>query len=73
VPEACGCSHGDLLRLGDQCDGTQADLMAPDGHASPAAAIRYQHTSADRNAVVAYALAELDHPAPARKQRRQGR
>jgi integrase len=49
---------------------TLADLMARGGHASPAAAIRYQHSSAHRDAVLADALAELDQPAPARKRRR---
>jgi integrase len=40
-----------------------ADLMHRGGHASPAAALRYQHASTDRDAVLAGALAELDKPA----------
>jgi integrase len=39
---------------------TLADLMHRGGHASPAAALRYQHASADRDATLADALAELD-------------
>ena len=36
-----------------------AKLMHRGGHASPTAALRYQHASADRDAVIAAALAEL--------------
>jgi hypothetical protein len=37
--------------------------MARVGHASPRAALIYQHASDDRDAVIASALAELTRPA----------
>jgi integrase len=40
------------------------ELMARMGHDSPQAALRYQHASADRDRVIADALAELVRPAP---------
>jgi excisionase family DNA binding protein len=39
------------------------ELMARGGHASPAAALRYQHATKDRDRVLADALAELARPA----------
>jgi len=39
------------------------ELMARGGHASPAAALRYQHATKDRDKVLADALAELARPA----------
>ena len=45
---------------------TTRELMARLGHASPAAALRYQHATLDRDRALAQALAELPHrPAPA--------
>ena len=41
-----------------------AELMARMGHTSPTAAIRYQHTTADRDATIAAALSELRESAP---------
>lgn len=41
-----------------------AELMRRAGHASPAAAIRYQHATADRDRVIADALADLATAAP---------
>jgi integrase len=35
------------------------ELMARMGHASPAAALRYQHATLERDAVIADALSEL--------------
>lgn len=40
------------------------ELMARGGHASPAAALRYQHATRDRDTAIAAALAELVRPAP---------
>jgi integrase len=40
------------------------ELMARGGHASPAAALRYQHATQDRDKAIAAALAELERPAP---------
>lgn len=40
------------------------ELMARMGHASPDAAIRYQHATEDRDRVIADALAALARPAP---------
>jgi aromatic ring-opening dioxygenase catalytic subunit (LigB family) len=37
--------------------------MARLGHASPAAALRYQHATQDRDDVIARALADLAKPA----------
>jgi integrase len=42
---------------------TTRELMARVGHASPRAALIYQHASDDRDAVIASALAELTRPA----------
>ncbi len=42
---------------------TTADLMHRAGHASPNAALRYQHATKDRDRVLAEALAELAKPA----------
>lgn len=41
---------------------TTAELMARVGHASPAAALRYQHATRDRDRVLAQALAEMSSP-----------
>jgi integrase len=41
-----------------------AELMARMGHATPAAALRYQHATADRDRVLADALADFAEPAP---------
>ena len=41
---------------------TTKELMGRLGHASPLAALRYQHATADRDAVIAEALAELAAP-----------
>ena len=41
------------------------DLMSRMGHASPAAALRYQHATKDRDATIARALAALIQPDPA--------
>lgn len=43
---------------------TLAELMHRAGHSSPAAALRYQHATADRDRVLADALAALDAAAP---------
>ena len=43
---------------------TTKELMARLGHASPAAALRYQHATADRDRVIADALADLVSVAP---------
>ena len=40
------------------------ELMARGGHASPAAALRYQHATRDRDTALAAALAALARPAP---------
>ncbi len=40
-----------------------AELMARMGHASPAAALRYQHATADRDRVIAEALTAMVEPA----------
>jgi integrase len=40
------------------------ELMARMGHASPDAALRYQHATEDRDRVIAEALATMAHPAP---------
>jgi integrase len=40
-----------------------AELMARLGHASPAAALRYQHATADRDRTIAEGLSELAEPA----------
>jgi len=39
------------------------ELMARMGHATPDAALRYQHATADRDAVIARALSEFAKPA----------
>lgn len=39
------------------------ELMARGGHASPGAALRYQHATEDRDRALANALVELDLPA----------
>ncbi len=39
-----------------------AELMHRGGHASPAAALRYQHATADRDRAIADALAALAEP-----------
>jgi hypothetical protein len=39
------------------------ELMARMGHANSAAALRYQHATADRDQVIALALSELARPA----------
>ncbi len=43
-----------------------AELMSRLGHANPAAALRYQHATADRDRVLAEALSALVKPAPVR-------
>lgn len=43
---------------------TLAELMARLGHSTPAAAMRYQHASADRDQVIADALSQLAIAAP---------
>lgn len=48
------------------------ELMARGGHASPAAALRYQHATKDRDRAIADAMAELARPAPATPLRRTG-
>ncbi|MGH9071808.1 MAG: tyrosine-type recombinase/integrase [Acidimicrobiales bacterium] len=44
--------------------GSLAELMRRGGHATPAAALRYQHATEDRDAAIAAALAALGTPAP---------
>jgi integrase len=41
-----------------------AELMRRGGHASPAAALRYQHATEDRDQAIAAALAQLAEPKP---------
>ncbi len=48
---------------------TTRELMARAGHASPAAALRYQHATADRDVAIAAALSGLAESAHARAQR----
>jgi integrase len=43
---------------------TTKELMARLGHATPAAALRYQHATEDRDRVIAEALSGLAIPAP---------
>jgi len=43
---------------------TTAELMHRAGHASPQAALRYQHATEERDKVLADALAQLIHPSP---------
>jgi hypothetical protein len=45
------------------------ELMARAGHASPAAALRYQHATADRDVAIAAALSGLAESAHERTQR----
>jgi len=45
---------------------TTRELMIRAGHASPAAALRYQHATADRDAAVAAALSGLAEAARTR-------
>ena len=45
--------------------GASTELMHRMGHVSPAAALRYQHATRDRDAVIAAALGDLIAPAPA--------
>ena len=52
------------LTLAAVTGATTAELMHRAGHSSPAAALRYQHATRDRDTVLAAALAELDQPAP---------
>jgi integrase len=54
------------LTLAAATGATVAELMHRAGHASPAAALRYQHATADRDRVLADALAKLAEPAPVR-------
>ncbi len=49
---------------------TTRELMARAGHASPAAALRYQHATADRDVAIAAALSGLAEAAQARTERR---
>jgi integrase len=51
------------LTLAAATGATTAELMRRAGHKSPAAAIRYQHATEDRDRVLAAALAELATPA----------
>ncbi len=51
------------LTLAAATGATIAELMHRAGHASPAAAIRYQHATEDRDRVLARALADLDRHA----------
>jgi integrase len=46
------------------------ELMARGGHASPAAALRYQHATKDRDRALAEAMAALVRPAPVTQLRR---
>ena len=54
------------------------ELMARLGHASPQAALRYQHATSERGAAIAAAMSDLiqqagtDHSAPVRRLRRSG-
>lgn len=43
---------------------TVAELQRRGGHASPAAALRYQHASPERDAALADAMSQLAVPAP---------
>ncbi|MHB8247263.1 MAG: tyrosine-type recombinase/integrase [Acidimicrobiales bacterium] len=54
------------LTLAAATGATVAELMHRAGHASPAAALRYQHATADRDRVLADALAKLAEPGPVR-------
>ena len=49
--------------LGGGHRGIDQELMARMGHANSAAALRYQHATADRDQVIARALSELAQPA----------
>jgi integrase len=51
------------LTLAAAAGATTAELMHRAGHASPNAALRYQHATKDRDRVLAEALAELATPA----------
>lgn len=55
--------HTGLTLLAAQ-GATLAELMYRAGHSSPAAALRYQHATVERDRVLAKALAGLDRPAP---------
>jgi integrase len=52
----------DLRHSGLTWTATTAELMHRGGHASPAAAQRYQHATRDRDAAIAAALARLAEP-----------
>lgn len=62
------------LTLAAATGATTAELMHRAGHASPAAALRYQHATEDRDQALADALADLAAPADVVKIRpRDGR
>jgi hypothetical protein len=48
--------------MGSPSGASVAELMHRGGHASPAAALRYQHATADRDRAIAEALAALAEP-----------
>lgn len=50
--------------LAAQTGATLAELMGRLGHSTPAAALRYQHTAAGRDAAIAAALSALADPIP---------
>ncbi len=52
------------LTLAAVTGATTAELMHRAGHSSPAAALRYQHATRERDKVLAQALAELNQPVP---------
>jgi integrase len=52
------------LTLAAATGATTAELMHRAGHSSPAAALRYQHATRERDKVIAEALAALVTPAP---------
>jgi len=52
------------LTLAAATGATTAELMHRAGHSSPAAALRYQHATRDRDRVLADALADLAAPVP---------
>lgn len=54
--------HAGLTWAATMGPGTK-ELMRRGGHASPAAALRYQHAIADRDKAIAEALAALARPA----------
>lgn len=55
------------LTLAAATGATTAELMHRAGHASPSAALRYQHATTDRDRILADALAELSKPAKVMK------